>query len=167
VAWVPRRSRDQICMLGYVPHDWLFKHVSCVVLHSGAGTTAAQAPRQRALQPDVQPWSCPTLVTNLGKRSLGDMLRFLRHRVLPASQTHRPSEQPLEGSSGSVEQRVEMQKSGTICSVSSSMFRNDLLTESLVRWDAMIAQAGAGVAPIAYRRLLQGCREGLVNSAPR
>jgi len=30
-----------IFMLGAVPHDWLFKHVSCVVHHGGAGTTAA------------------------------------------------------------------------------------------------------------------------------
>ena len=28
-------------MLGNCPHDWLFKHVSCVVHHGGAGTTAA------------------------------------------------------------------------------------------------------------------------------
>lgn len=28
-------------MLGNVPHDWLFQHVSCVVHHGGAGTTAA------------------------------------------------------------------------------------------------------------------------------
>jgi UDP:flavonoid glycosyltransferase YjiC (YdhE family) len=28
-------------MLGNIPHDWLFKHVSCVVHHGGAGTTAA------------------------------------------------------------------------------------------------------------------------------
>lgn len=32
---------DDIFMLGNVPHDWLFKHVSCVVHHGGAGTTAA------------------------------------------------------------------------------------------------------------------------------
>ncbi|ETI23926.1 hypothetical protein G647_05733 [Cladophialophora carrionii CBS 160.54] len=32
---------DQVFMLGNVPHDWLFKHVSCVVHHGGAGTTAA------------------------------------------------------------------------------------------------------------------------------
>nr|POF17089.1 isoform 2 of sterol 3-beta-glucosyltransferase ugt80a2 [Quercus suber] len=32
---------DRIFMLGNVPHDWLFKHVSCVVHHGGAGTTAA------------------------------------------------------------------------------------------------------------------------------
>ena len=38
---------DRLCvpegvfMLGNVPHDWLFKHVSCVVHHGGAGTTAA------------------------------------------------------------------------------------------------------------------------------
>ncbi|KAL8828313.1 MAG: hypothetical protein Q9170_006662 [Blastenia crenularia] len=30
-----------VFMLGNVPHDWLFKHVSCVVHHGGAGTTAA------------------------------------------------------------------------------------------------------------------------------
>ena len=28
-------------MLGNCPHDWLFQHVSCVVHHGGAGTTAA------------------------------------------------------------------------------------------------------------------------------
>ncbi|KAI1669637.1 glucosyl/glucuronosyl transferase [Pyrenophora tritici-repentis] len=32
---------DGIFMLDNVPHDWLFKHVSCVVHHGGAGTTAA------------------------------------------------------------------------------------------------------------------------------
>ncbi|KAL8899916.1 MAG: hypothetical protein Q9207_005949 [Kuettlingeria erythrocarpa] len=32
---------DDIFMLGNVPHDWLFKRVSCVVHHGGAGTTAA------------------------------------------------------------------------------------------------------------------------------
>lgn len=32
---------DDVFMLGNVPHDWLFKHVSCVVHHGGAGTTAA------------------------------------------------------------------------------------------------------------------------------
>lgn len=32
---------EGIYMLGNVPHDWLFKHVSCVVHHGGAGTTAA------------------------------------------------------------------------------------------------------------------------------
>lgn len=32
---------DDIFMLGNVPHDWLFQHVSCVVHHGGAGTTAA------------------------------------------------------------------------------------------------------------------------------
>jgi len=29
-----------VFMLGNVPHEWLFKHVSCVVHHGGAGTTA-------------------------------------------------------------------------------------------------------------------------------
>ena len=32
---------DEIFMLGNIPHDWLFKRVSCVVHHGGAGTTAA------------------------------------------------------------------------------------------------------------------------------
>lgn len=32
---------EDIFMLGNVPHDWLFQHVSCVVHHGGAGTTAA------------------------------------------------------------------------------------------------------------------------------
>jgi hypothetical protein len=32
---------DGIFMLGNCPHDWLFQHVSCVVHHGGAGTTAA------------------------------------------------------------------------------------------------------------------------------
>lgn len=32
---------EKVFLLGNVPHDWLFKHVSCVVHHGGAGTTAA------------------------------------------------------------------------------------------------------------------------------
>lgn len=32
---------EGIFMLGNVPHDWLFNHVSCVIHHGGAGTTAA------------------------------------------------------------------------------------------------------------------------------
>ncbi|KAL8672527.1 MAG: hypothetical protein Q9168_003030, partial [Polycauliona sp. 1 TL-2023] len=32
---------NNVFMLGNVPHDWLFKRVSCVVHHGGAGTTAA------------------------------------------------------------------------------------------------------------------------------
>jgi len=32
---------SEVFMLGNVPHDWLFKHVSAVVHHGGAGTTAA------------------------------------------------------------------------------------------------------------------------------
>lgn len=32
---------EGVFMLGNVPHDWLFKHVSVVVHHGGAGTTAA------------------------------------------------------------------------------------------------------------------------------
>ncbi|KAI4738527.1 UDP-Glycosyltransferase/glycogen phosphorylase [Aureobasidium sp. EXF-12298] len=35
------RTPGGVFMLGNVPHDWLFKHVSCVVHHGGAGTTAA------------------------------------------------------------------------------------------------------------------------------
>jgi UDP:flavonoid glycosyltransferase YjiC (YdhE family) len=36
-----RHIPDRVFMLGNVPHDWLFNHVSCVVHHGGAGTTAA------------------------------------------------------------------------------------------------------------------------------
>lgn len=32
---------EGVFMLGNCPHDWLFKHVSCVVHHGGAGTMAA------------------------------------------------------------------------------------------------------------------------------
>lgn len=32
---------EGVFMLGNCPHDWLFRHVSCVVHHGGAGTTAA------------------------------------------------------------------------------------------------------------------------------
>jgi len=32
---------EAVFMLGNIPHDWLFKRVSCVVHHGGAGTTAA------------------------------------------------------------------------------------------------------------------------------
>ncbi|KAE8349545.1 hypothetical protein BDV28DRAFT_163518 [Aspergillus coremiiformis] len=32
---------ENIFLLGKCPHDWLFQHVSCVVHHGGAGTTAA------------------------------------------------------------------------------------------------------------------------------
>ncbi|XPS92783.1 hypothetical protein M3J09_002162 [Ascochyta lentis] len=35
------RIPDNVFMLDNVPHDWLFKRVSCVVHHGGAGTTAA------------------------------------------------------------------------------------------------------------------------------
>lgn len=35
------RLPDGVFILDNVPHDWLFKHVSCVVHHGGAGTTAA------------------------------------------------------------------------------------------------------------------------------
>lgn len=32
---------EKIFLMGSCPHDWLFKHVCCVVHHGGAGTTAA------------------------------------------------------------------------------------------------------------------------------
>lgn len=32
---------ENVLMIGSCPHDWLFQHVSCVVHHGGAGTTAA------------------------------------------------------------------------------------------------------------------------------
>ncbi|KAL5001734.1 hypothetical protein BDV10DRAFT_149117 [Aspergillus recurvatus] len=34
-------ASDSIMMIDKCPHDWLFQHVSCVVHHGGAGTTAA------------------------------------------------------------------------------------------------------------------------------
>jgi hypothetical protein len=35
------KMSENVCLIGDVPHDWLFKRVSCVVHHGGAGTTAA------------------------------------------------------------------------------------------------------------------------------
>ncbi|KAJ5801996.1 uncharacterized protein N7503_004446 [Penicillium pulvis] len=32
---------ENILLIGSCPHDWLFRHVSCVIHHGGAGTTAA------------------------------------------------------------------------------------------------------------------------------
>jgi UDP-glucoronosyl and UDP-glucosyl transferase len=40
-AELEKSKPDNIFMLGNCPHDWLFQHVSCVVHHGGAGTTAA------------------------------------------------------------------------------------------------------------------------------
>ena len=34
-------ERKDVCVADFVPHDWLFRHVSAVVHHGGAGTTAA------------------------------------------------------------------------------------------------------------------------------
>lgn len=31
---------ENVLLIGNCPHDWLFQHVSCVVHHGGAGTTA-------------------------------------------------------------------------------------------------------------------------------
>lgn len=36
-----RKLRDGVFVVEDIPHDWLFKKVSCVVHHGGAGTTAA------------------------------------------------------------------------------------------------------------------------------
>ncbi|XP_014559220.1 glycosyltransferase family 1 protein [Bipolaris victoriae FI3] len=35
------KAPENVYMIGNCPHDWLFQHVSCVVHHGGAGTTAA------------------------------------------------------------------------------------------------------------------------------
>ena len=51
----PMPSDNLFVVEGYVPHDWLFEHVSAVVHHGGAGTTAA------GLCAD-----CPTLVIPFG-----------------------------------------------------------------------------------------------------
>jgi len=48
-------KRDDIFVAEYVPHDWLFQHVSGVVHHGGAGTTAAGILA-----------GCPTLVIPFG-----------------------------------------------------------------------------------------------------
>lgn len=32
---------EDILVIGSIPHDWLFRQVSCVIHHGGAGTTAA------------------------------------------------------------------------------------------------------------------------------
>lgn len=32
---------ENVLLIGSVPHDWLFRQVSCVIHHGGAGTTAA------------------------------------------------------------------------------------------------------------------------------
>lgn len=32
---------ENILIIGSIPHDWLFRQVSCVIHHGGAGTTAA------------------------------------------------------------------------------------------------------------------------------
>lgn len=51
---------EGVFMLGNCPHDWLFKRVSCVVHHGGAGTTAAgiSAGRPTVVVPFFgdQPW---------------------------------------------------------------------------------------------------------------
>ena len=48
-------ERDNLFVADFVPHDWLFRHVSAVVHHGGAGTTAA----------GIQA-GCPTLVIPFG-----------------------------------------------------------------------------------------------------
>jgi len=51
----PIRQDNVFVIDGYVPHDWLFKQVSAVVHHGGAGTTAAGLCA-----------GCPTLVIPFG-----------------------------------------------------------------------------------------------------
>ncbi len=51
----PAASENTFVVKGYVPHDWLFTHVSAVVHHGGAGTTAAGLCA-----------GCPTLVIPFG-----------------------------------------------------------------------------------------------------
>ena len=38
---VDEKLPENVFLIGDVPHEWLFKQVSCVVHHGGAGTTAA------------------------------------------------------------------------------------------------------------------------------
>lgn len=49
------RQENVFVIEGYVPHDWLFEHVSAVVHHGGAGTTASGLCA-----------GCPTLVIPFG-----------------------------------------------------------------------------------------------------
>ena len=51
----PTPQENVFVVEGYVPHDWLFSHVSAVVHHGGAGTTAAGLCA-----------GCPTLVIPFG-----------------------------------------------------------------------------------------------------
>ena len=51
----PEPQKNVFVVKGYVPHDWLFKQVSAVVHHGGAGTTAAGLCA-----------GCPTLVIPFG-----------------------------------------------------------------------------------------------------
>lgn len=34
-------ARDNVLIVGNIPHDWLFWYVSCVIYHGGVGTTAS------------------------------------------------------------------------------------------------------------------------------
>ncbi|CRK15377.1 hypothetical protein BN1708_011444, partial [Verticillium longisporum] len=60
---------DGVFMLGNVPHDWLFKHVSAVCHHGGAGTSAAgiQAGKPTIVVPFFggRAESCPLMVSSL------------------------------------------------------------------------------------------------------
>jgi UDP:flavonoid glycosyltransferase YjiC (YdhE family) len=38
---IPGRLNDRVFRINYIPHRWLFRHASCVVLHGGAGTAAS------------------------------------------------------------------------------------------------------------------------------
>jgi UDP:flavonoid glycosyltransferase YjiC (YdhE family) len=82
---------DGVFLLGNMPHDWLFKHVSCVVHHGGAGTTAAGivASRPTAIVPffgDQPFWGAmiaqagtgpkPIPAAKLTVESLADAIRF-------------------------------------------------------------------------------------------
>ncbi|KAF2272065.1 UDP-Glycosyltransferase/glycogen phosphorylase [Westerdykella ornata] len=66
---------DGVFMLGNVPHDWLFKHVSAVVHHGGAGTTAAgiRAGRPTVIVPffgDQPFWGSMTAKAGAGPPSI-------------------------------------------------------------------------------------------------
>ena len=38
---IPKQMTPEILWVNFVPHDWLFARAACIVLHGGAGTTAA------------------------------------------------------------------------------------------------------------------------------
>jgi UDP:flavonoid glycosyltransferase YjiC (YdhE family) len=89
---------SNVFMLGNVPHDWLFKHVSCVVHHGGAGTTAAgiAAGKPTAIVPffgDQPFWGAMVAKAGAGPAPIPhkqltaeNLSEAIQHALLPSSQ---------------------------------------------------------------------------------